>query len=266
MPTTYTLPELAEATASSKRTIYYYVSRGLLPQAGRGRQTRYGDEHYWRLLVIRALADMSIPLEVIQRHLEGVSLEHIKLLASPLIPLEELRVGLQEQIGGIRHKLEPTSDLDLSNLGLEDPVALRHRLSALEEQAQRVKSENDKVRGALYANLASAHEGRPGGIEAWVDVDANGAPGRDLAKLIDDLNRLVPQLERIVLSLDGKAGESSSATGFGRAESSEGAHAVRVGEAVVSELAGKLPARELADEIARAVEAWLAARDSDRRG
>ncbi len=158
----YTLDELVRSTSVSRRTIYYYIGRGLLPQVGRGRGARYGDEHRLRLLLIRALTDLGVPLDLIQRRLSELPLERLKLLVAPLIPLEDLYRQVREEVQSIRESLEPSTDLDISNLGLEDPMALRHRLSALEDQLARVEREEAKARESVYSNLVSGESGEAG--------------------------------------------------------------------------------------------------------
>jgi DNA-binding transcriptional MerR regulator len=203
MPELYTIDELARSTALSRRTIYYYVSRGLVPPAGRGRGAKYGDEHYWRLLLIRALTDLGVPLDLIQRHVAATPLEHAKLLVGPMIPLADLRSALQQETRSIRRKLEPTSELDITNLGLEDPVALRHRLAILEEQLGRVEDEQRRARETLYRNLVSAGES-PGSLPFREPAGASGGKGvrgDDLRECIGDLKHLIGELEPLVKSL-----------------------------------------------------------------
>ena len=193
---TYTLNELVASTSLSRRTIYYYIGRGLLPQAGRGRGARYSETHLWRLLLIRALTDLGVPLDLIQRHVGGLSLERVKLLVAPLLPLDDLNSQLQEEMQGIRKSLEPSTDLDIGNMGLEDPMALRHRLSALEDHAVRIESEQTKARETLYRILVAE--------EASEDQSLAQTPaelGEEVASL-SQLGDIVSRLERICSLLE----------------------------------------------------------------
>jgi DNA-binding transcriptional MerR regulator len=64
--------ELAEQAGVSRRTVRYYVQRGLLPApAGLGRGKHYSEAHLQRLLRIRALQEAGVPLERIAEQLEG---------------------------------------------------------------------------------------------------------------------------------------------------------------------------------------------------
>jgi len=70
--TTWTLAELAEMTGLSRRTIRYYISRGVLPgplKAGRG--SRYGAEHVERIGRIRELQERGMTLAEIAHLLAG---------------------------------------------------------------------------------------------------------------------------------------------------------------------------------------------------
>jgi len=52
----YSIAELAQRTGVSRRTVRFYVQRGLIPPPyGRGRGRHYGDEHLEALLRVRAL-------------------------------------------------------------------------------------------------------------------------------------------------------------------------------------------------------------------
>ena len=64
--------ELAERAGVSRRTVRYYVQRGLLPAPhGLGRGKHYGASHLARLLRIRALQDAGVPLEEVAAQLDG---------------------------------------------------------------------------------------------------------------------------------------------------------------------------------------------------
>ncbi|MBI5833303.1 MAG: MerR family transcriptional regulator [Armatimonadetes bacterium] len=60
------IAELAERGGVSRRTVRYYVQRGLLPApAGRGRGDHYGPEHLTTLLRIRGWQEQGVSLEAI---------------------------------------------------------------------------------------------------------------------------------------------------------------------------------------------------------
>lgn len=75
----FRIGELAEAAGVTRRTIHYYVGRGLLPApSGAGLGTTYGDEHYWRLLLIKKLQEEYLPLEQIRQRLASMSLGEVR--------------------------------------------------------------------------------------------------------------------------------------------------------------------------------------------
>ena len=63
----YKVSELAEKAGVTKRTIHYYISKGLLmPPNGEGVNSTYTDEHLERLLLIKKLQGEYMPLNKIR--------------------------------------------------------------------------------------------------------------------------------------------------------------------------------------------------------
>lgn len=70
--TYYSIAELAERGGVTRRTVRYYVQRGLLPTPlGTGRGPHYTTEHLQRLIHIRTLQDAGVPLAEIATRLDG---------------------------------------------------------------------------------------------------------------------------------------------------------------------------------------------------
>lgn len=66
----YGIAELAERGGVSRRTVRYYVRRGLLPApTGTGRGKHYTDAHLSALIRIRELQESGVPLAEIQQRL-----------------------------------------------------------------------------------------------------------------------------------------------------------------------------------------------------
>jgi len=62
--------ELADRADVSRRTIRFYVQRGLIaPPQGGGRGAHYTEDHLERLLAVKRLQEVGIPLEVILQRL-----------------------------------------------------------------------------------------------------------------------------------------------------------------------------------------------------
>jgi DNA-binding transcriptional MerR regulator len=69
----YGIKELAEFGGVTRRTVRYYVQRGLLPTPlGTGRGPHYTPAHLERLIRIRQLQETGVPLAEIAAHLDGV--------------------------------------------------------------------------------------------------------------------------------------------------------------------------------------------------
>ena len=63
----YKVSELAEKAGVTKRTIHYYISKGLLlPPEGSGVNSIYNDEHLQRILLIKKLQAEYMPLNKIR--------------------------------------------------------------------------------------------------------------------------------------------------------------------------------------------------------
>ncbi len=66
----YKVSELAEKAGVTKRTIHYYISKGLLfPPKGSGVNSLYTDEHLERILLIKKLQESFMPLSKIRDYL-----------------------------------------------------------------------------------------------------------------------------------------------------------------------------------------------------
>lgn len=65
----YSVGELAEAGGVSRRTVRFYVQRGLIdPPHGVGRGAYYDASHLARLLAVKHAQERGLPLEVIAAH------------------------------------------------------------------------------------------------------------------------------------------------------------------------------------------------------
>ena len=66
----YKVSELAEKAGVTKRTIHYYISKGLLlPPNGNGVNSTYDDSHLERLLLIKKLQSEFMPLNKIREYI-----------------------------------------------------------------------------------------------------------------------------------------------------------------------------------------------------
>ena len=66
----YKVSELADKSGVTKRTIHYYISKGLLlPPEGSGVNSLYNDEHLERILLIKKLQAEYMPLNKIREYI-----------------------------------------------------------------------------------------------------------------------------------------------------------------------------------------------------
>lgn len=75
----YRIGELAEKSGVTRRTIHYYMARGLLPASdGAGLGTTYREEHLDRIMLIKRWQDAFLPLEEIKKRLSSMTHAQVK--------------------------------------------------------------------------------------------------------------------------------------------------------------------------------------------
>lgn len=90
----YSVSELSEAVEVTKRTIHYYVQKDLIPSPeGRGVHSKYTDEHFYRIMLIKKYQEMYYPLNKIREIIQYLSLDEVKEKLADHIPSGELRPG-----------------------------------------------------------------------------------------------------------------------------------------------------------------------------
>lgn len=99
----YKVSELAEKAGVTKRTIHYYISKGLLlPPEGTGINSLYNDEHLERILLIKKLQAEYMPLNKIREYILENPKEKVrkstKEMKAKIINKEEREVYIKENI------------------------------------------------------------------------------------------------------------------------------------------------------------------------
>jgi len=91
MEKSYSIQEIVQASGVPRRTVRYYVQRGLLPPPeGAGRGHFYRPEHLDRLLTIKDLQARGLSLEEIRARLENGGEADADALAQAPVPEMEL--------------------------------------------------------------------------------------------------------------------------------------------------------------------------------
>ena len=81
----YKVSELADKAGVTKRTIHYYISKGLLlPPKGSGVNSLYNDEHLERILLIKKLQAEYMPLNKIREYILENPTENVQKNAKEL--------------------------------------------------------------------------------------------------------------------------------------------------------------------------------------
>ncbi len=138
-PGYFNIEVLAEKTETTRRTIRYYVQRGLIPKPeGGGRGHYYTDEHLERIKQIQRLSAQGVPLEVIKRLLSGS--EETEVAKSEVV--SHMLMKVEEPAPPINHK----SQWIRINIGAD--VELTFRQGALSDEDQRAIQEfiNRRIR------------------------------------------------------------------------------------------------------------------------
>ena len=99
----YKVSELAEKAGVTKRTIHYYISKGLLlPPEGTGINSLYNDEHLERILLIKKLQAEYMPLNKIREYILENPKEKVRKSAkevkAKIINKEEREEYIKENI------------------------------------------------------------------------------------------------------------------------------------------------------------------------
>ena len=99
----YKVSELAEKAGVTKRTIHYYISKGLLlPPEGSGVNSLYNDEHLERILLIKKLQAEYMPLNKIREYILENPTEKVqketKEIKTKMVRDERQKVYIRENI------------------------------------------------------------------------------------------------------------------------------------------------------------------------
>ena len=124
----YKVSELAQKAGVTKRTIHYYISKGLLmPPDGSGVGSTYDDSHLERILLIKKLQARYMPLNKIREYiLEGGELPGTKLHEN----FEDLKIKKEEDI------LTSMSDTDIY---IRENICNIFEIHYTQENAQKYK-------------------------------------------------------------------------------------------------------------------------------
>ena len=99
----YKVSELADKAGVTKRTIHYYISKGLLlPPEGSGVNSLYNDEHLERILLIKKLQAEYMPLNKIREYILENPAEKVqkdaKEIKAKIVKVEGQEIYIRENI------------------------------------------------------------------------------------------------------------------------------------------------------------------------
>ena len=99
----YKVSELADKAGVTKRTIHYYISKGLLlPPEGSGVNSLYTDEHLERILLIKKLQAEYMPLNKIREYIldnpKEKAPQSVKKAKTKIVKAEGQEIYIKENI------------------------------------------------------------------------------------------------------------------------------------------------------------------------
>lgn len=123
----YKVSELAQKAGVTKRTIHYYISKGLLmPPDGNGVASTYDDSHLERILLIKKLQAQYMPLNKIREY----------ILEGGKLPDTKLRENFEEKIKKEENTLTSMSDTDIY---IRENICNIFEIHYTQENAQKYK-------------------------------------------------------------------------------------------------------------------------------
>lgn len=113
----YKVSELSTKANVTKRTIHYYVNRGLIPPPkGAGVSAYYSNEHLYRILLIKKYQEHYLPLDEIKKIITRLTLDEVKEYLEDGI-LEENHMifedSVEYKIGRAYKKIELEFDVEI---------------------------------------------------------------------------------------------------------------------------------------------------------
>lgn len=166
----YSVDELAAASGVSRRSIYSYVERRIIPPAVRqGRRQIYSEDHLAVLRAIRLLGRMGVPMWQIERLITTREPDAVRGLVRPVEAVASQLDEAEQRVAEIRAKLGPTPDqLDLADLRLDDPIWLRRELVRAEREVRRLAASLQEAGQSVLPRISGgdAPSDRPTTTEA----------------------------------------------------------------------------------------------------
>lgn len=156
---TYTIEQLAEASGVSQRSIYAYAQRQLIPlPLKEGRRFVYTEEHLEALQLVRVFLRLGLPMRQLEQLMVGREQAAVRRALAPVLPLARLIDETEHRLDGLQRKarVPKTEELDLSDLGLEDPLWLRRELAEAERLRDRLQTEFHQAGAAVLRELVGA--------------------------------------------------------------------------------------------------------------
>lgn len=180
----YTVDQLAAASGVSRRSIYNYVERKIVSAPiRRGRRQVYTEDHLIVLHAIRLLGRMGVPMWQIERLVTTRDASAVRDLVRPVEPVAAQLDEAEDRVAQLRDKVTVSPDqLDLADLGLDDPIWLRRELVRAENHVRQLTARLQEVGDSVLQRIAGG----------------DAAPDRSASTETDRQDQRLARLERLV--------------------------------------------------------------------
>ena len=129
----YKVSELADKAGVTKRTIHYYISKGLLlPPEGSGVNSLYNDEHLERILLIKKLQAEYMPLNKIREYILENPTEKVQKNA------KELKTKIARDEGQERYIRENVCDIFEIHYSEENGEKYKHIIENVKKYVEKM--------------------------------------------------------------------------------------------------------------------------------
>ena len=129
----YKVSELADKAGVTKRTIHYYISKGLLlPPEGSGVNSLYNDEHLERILLIKKLQAEYMPLNKIREYILDNPTEKVKKES------KEIKTKISRDEGQERYIRENVCDIFEIHYSEENGEKYKHIIENVKKYVEKM--------------------------------------------------------------------------------------------------------------------------------
>jgi len=157
---TYSISELASKAGVTKRTVHYYVSRGLIPPPkGSGVYSTYNQDHLYRILLIKYMQDQYLPLQKIKEAIRLLDTNEVfkKIRA---YHISDKGFSIQNNISSDHFEERSFNKFSSSKESSRDRMAMMFRKSSIDASENNIVRSEEIVRNRFHKNIELSYPKR----------------------------------------------------------------------------------------------------------